>query len=63
MIIDLGWYGNLKTNEGEFRIYIVINENWEYPFNVIHSKSVDEIKTLLTKTLEYCSKTNYKSEN
>ena len=53
LIIDLGWYGDVNTNQGEFRIYIIQNENWEIPFNIIHSKSVDETKDLLHKILEY----------
>jgi hypothetical protein len=36
MQIDLGWYGNIQLNKGEFRIYLIQNENWEIPFNVIH---------------------------
>lgn len=51
--IDLGWYGDLSRNKGEFKIHIIENENWEVPLNVIHSKSVEEIKTLLNKILQY----------
>lgn len=57
IIIDLGWYGDLISNRGEFRIYIIENENWEIPFNVIHSKSTEETKTLLTKILHYYTRT------
>ena len=53
LTIDLGWYGDIAANEGEFRIYIIESDNWEFPFNVIHSKSVVEIKNLLNKILEY----------
>ena len=53
LIIDLGWYGDIDTNKGEFRIYIIQNENWEIPFNIIHSKSVEETKELLNKILDY----------
>jgi hypothetical protein len=53
MNIDLGWYGDLITNKGEFRIYMIKNENWEIPFNIIHSKSVGEITKMLNKILEY----------
>ena len=53
VIIDLGWYGDVITNKGEFRIYIIQNENWEIPFNIIHSKSADETKGLLIKILDY----------
>lgn len=53
LIIDIGWYGNIATNQGEFRIHVIINENWDFPFNVIHSKSVDEAKEVLLKILKY----------
>ena len=53
LLIDLGWYGNIETNQGEFRIHIIINENWDFPFNIIHSKSVEEVKTILTKIFQY----------
>lgn len=53
IIIDLGWYGDIETNKGEFRIYIILNENWEIPFNIIYSKSVEETKELLIKILDY----------
>ena len=56
MIIDLGWYGDINTNKGEFRINVINLENWEIPFNVIYSKSVEEIKELLTKILLYYTK-------
>ena len=61
-IIDLGWYGDVISNKGEFRIYIIKNENWQIPFNVIHSKSVEEIKDLLSKILQYYTRTETKSE-
>jgi len=62
MIIDLGWYGDSIGNKGEFRIYLIQNENWEIPFNVIHSKSVEETKSLLYKILEYYTSTDFKAE-
>ena len=55
IVIDLGWYGDIISNKGEFKIYIIKNENWEIPINIIHSKSVLEIKTLLNKILQYYS--------
>ncbi len=53
VIIDLGWYGDMASNKGEFRIYIILNENWEIPFNIIYSKSVEETTILLLKILDY----------
>lgn len=26
--IDLGWYGNLGTNNGAFKIYVIKNQDW-----------------------------------
>ena len=53
MIIDIGWYGDITTNKGEFRIYMILSENWEIPFNVLYSKSVEETKANLIKILDY----------
>ncbi|PCI03283.1 MAG: hypothetical protein COB81_04300 [Flavobacteriaceae bacterium] len=55
LIIDLGWYGDLKSNTGEFKIDIIKSENWEIPMHTIYSNSVVEIKELLLKILDYYS--------
>ncbi|PCI31339.1 MAG: hypothetical protein COB60_12090 [Flavobacteriaceae bacterium] len=55
LIIDLGWYGDLKSNTGEFKIDIIHKENWEIPMHTIYSTSVVEIKELLLKILDYYS--------
>ncbi|MFT4660383.1 MAG: hypothetical protein ACI8XB_000651 [Patiriisocius sp.] len=57
LIVDIGWYGDIKKNKGEYRINLIKNENWDEPFNVIYSKSVVEIKDLLTKIIKYYTKT------
>tara|TARA_R110002049_G_scaffold231003_2_gene403187 strand:- start:3520 stop:3867 length:348 start_codon:yes stop_codon:yes gene_type:complete len=57
MTIDLGWYGNTSTNKGEFKLQMIKDENWEIPFETIHSKSVDEIKSILIKVLHYYTST------
>lgn len=53
--IDLGWYGDIIQNKGEFRIQIIVNENWEHPFQVIYSKSAAETKGLILNILKYYS--------
>ena len=57
LIIDLGWYGDIKSGKGEFRILIIKNENWEIPSNTIHSKSALEVKDLINKILAYYTRT------
>lgn len=56
MIIDLGWYGDIVSNKGEFRINVIKNQNWEYPFQVLYSKSIEEITSILIKILQYYSR-------
>ena len=63
VIIDLGWYGEITSPIGEFRIYVIKNENWDYPFNTIYSKSADEIKGFLIKILDYYTKTDFEIES
>lgn len=53
MTIDLGWYGDVASNKGEYKIHIIQNENWEHPFKILYSKSTEEIKGILTKILLY----------
>ena len=63
LIIDLGWYGDIISNKGEFKIQIIKLQNWEIPFNVIHSKSTEEVKTILTKILQYYTRAKIETEN
>jgi hypothetical protein len=51
LIIDLGWYGDVKSNKGQFKILVIKNENWEIPANTIHSNSSAEAKEILSKIL------------
>ena len=53
--IDLGWYGYISAQSGEFRIQLIVNENWEHPFNTIYSKSSSEVKELLHNIFNYYS--------
>lgn len=62
IIIDLGWYGDIVSNKGEFRIQVIQHENWDFPFNTIYSKSAEEVKSLLTKILQYYSRIRVKTE-
>jgi hypothetical protein len=55
MIIDLGWYGDVVSNKGEFKILLIQYGNWEIPFNEILSKSVVETKEILEKIFQYYS--------
>ena len=61
--IDLGWYGNYSSRSGEFRIQLIVNENWEHPFNTIYSKSAMEVKELLHNIFNYYSSFEFDVEN
>ncbi len=63
IIVDLGWYGEVALNKGEFRIYIIKSENWEIPSNIIYPKTVDETKELLSKILQYYTSIGVKDEH
>jgi hypothetical protein len=62
VIIDLGWYGDNTSNKGEFRIQVIKNENWDFPFNIIYSKYAEEIKDLLIKILLYYTSIDFVKE-
>ena len=48
LIIDLGWYGEISSNKGEFKIYVIENKDWENPLIIENSKS----QKIITKKLE-----------
>lgn len=43
IVIDLGWYENISATDGEFRIFVIQNMNWEKPLRVETSKSQKRI--------------------
>lgn len=51
LILDLGWYGEISTNEGEFKIYLIQNQDWENPIITKSSKSQKVIKETLEEIL------------
>jgi len=51
IIIDLGWYGELTKNNGNFKIYVVKDLNWDEPINVLESKSINEICNMFKQEL------------
>lgn len=48
LLIDLGWYGEISNNNGQFKIFVIKNQDWENPIQTESSKSQKIIK----KTLE-----------
>lgn len=51
LAIDLGWYGNVASNQGQFKIYQIRNFDWENPERVIVSKNSDEIYDKLLEVI------------
>ena len=56
LIIDLGWYGEISNNNGEFKIFVVESKDWENPSFTESSKSQIIIKEKLEKIIEKLSK-------
>lgn len=56
IIIDLGWYGNISTNNGEFIILVIKDLNWDNPEQEITSKSASEIYTKILELLHTYSR-------
>ena len=48
LTIDLGWYGEISSNKGEFKIYVIENEDWDNPLKIENSKS----QKIITEKLE-----------
>ncbi len=51
IVIDLGWYGELFSNQGSFKIFVVKNNDWENPIITEISKSQRVIKDKLENIL------------
>lgn len=51
IIVDLGWYGEVVTNDGCFKIFVVKNRDWENPLRIEASKSQKIITEKLTQIL------------
>ena len=52
LIIDLGWYGEISSNRGEFKIFVIENQDWENPNIIESSKSQITIKEKLEKIIK-----------
>ncbi|MGX7666722.1 hypothetical protein [Flavobacterium pedocola] len=51
LIIDLGWYGEIYSNKGTFKLYVIENQDWENPVITEASKSQKIITEKLEKLL------------
>jgi hypothetical protein len=57
LIIDLGWYGEIHGNQGEFKLFVIKNQDWEKPLVTESSKSQKSITKKLENILkELCHK-------
>ena len=52
LVVDLGWYGNVNTNKGQFEMRVVMNDYWDEPVSTILAKSQSEMTEIVNKTLE-----------
>jgi hypothetical protein len=48
LLIDLGWYGEIHSNQGEFKLFVIKNQDWENPLVTESSKS----QKIITKKFE-----------
>ena len=51
LLVDLGWYGNVRKNNGQFQLKLIQNNHWDQPISTIHASSQKEAAKILTKTL------------
>ncbi len=51
LVVDLGWYGDYKTNEGFYRLVVIKNTDWDNPLRQETSKSQVEITKQLDAIL------------
>lgn len=51
LIIDLGWYGDVRKNKGHFELKLIQCNHWDDPVSTIHAKSLEEATEILNRTL------------
>jgi hypothetical protein len=51
LILDLGWYGDVRKNKGDFVVKLIQNNHWDAPVVEIPSKSLAEAHEILSKTM------------
>ena len=47
--VDLGWYGDIASNKGQYKIYVIKDMDWENPEQEIESTSSDDIYNKLVE--------------
>ena len=48
LTVDLGWYGEISTNKGFFKVIVIQNDNWDSPLCTETSES----QKVITEKLE-----------
>ena len=51
LIVDFGWYGNVKKNDGQFKLQLIQNNHWDNPVTTIPSTGLDQAVQILERTL------------
>lgn len=51
LILDLGWYGNVRKNDGNFVMKLIQYNHWDNPVVEIPSKSLKQATEVLVKTM------------
>ncbi len=51
LIVDLGWYGDIVSKVGGYKIYVIKDRDWDSPINTLSSDTKEgisfELDTLL----------------
>lgn len=51
LIIDVGWYPSFNPS-GNFILYVIKNNDWNNPINVIYEKKINLLITKLNETIK-----------
>ncbi|NRA12913.1 MAG: hypothetical protein HRT57_13235 [Crocinitomicaceae bacterium] len=51
LIVDFGWYGNVKKNDGQFMLKLIQNNQWDNPVTTIPSSCLDQAIDILERTM------------
>lgn len=52
LVIDLGWYGDVSTNEGQFKLYQIKDGDWDNPELEICTEDSEEAYSQLLNMIK-----------
>ena len=53
--LDIGWYGEGGTTDGEFMVLVVQDENWDNPLHKVTCADFRKLRNLIARSIQLAS--------